>query len=133
MTRERQDITEDFYSGNYKEIEVTCYNPDNSLKDLTNSEITYAIFTNANVTLLRKSSAQGTASIEIIDAPNGKFVIKLVPKDTSSIYGTYRHHVNVVDSAGHEETILTGRIDIFRAFALRFRTSYQSAYLSGGS
>lgn len=132
MTRERQDITEDFYSGNYKEIEVTCYNPDNSPKDLTGSEITYTIFTNQGVVLLRKSTNEGNASVEITDALNGKCVIKMQPKDTNWIYGTFRHHVNIVDENGHEETVLTGKIDIFRAFAFRFRSTEVSAYLVGG-
>jgi len=135
MTRERQDITEDFYAGNYKEIHVTCYNQDNSLKDLTNAEVTYAIFTNANESevLLMKSSNQGTDYIDILDPPtDGELLIKLKATDTVNISGTHRHHVNVVDSNGHEETVLSGKIQIFRSFARRFRISYASAYTIGG-
>jgi len=133
MTKERQDIKEDFYAGNYKEIEVICYEPDEVTRtDLTGMEITYAIFTDENEVVLAKSSHQGTDYIEITDAVNGEFVIKLNGGDTAFLHGTYRHHVNAVDTNGHEETILSGKINIFKAFAIRFRLDTWSAYLAGG-
>lgn len=133
MTRERQDITEDYYSGNYKEVNVTVYNPDGSLKDLTGSEITYAIFTNDGSVVLVKSSANGTEHIEILTpASDGQCVIKLKAVDTTFINGTFRHQMNVVDTNGYEETVLTGKINIYKAFAKRPRMTSISAYLAGG-
>lgn len=133
MTKERQDIKEDFYAGNYKEIEVICYEPDGVTRtDLTSTEVTYAIFSDENEILLAKSSNQGIDQIELTDAVNGELVIKLYGGDTAFLNGSFRHHVNVVDTNGYEETILSGKINIFKAFAKRFRTTNVNAYLSGG-
>lgn len=132
MTEERQDILEDFYSGNFKTIEVTVRNPDQSIKDLTNSEVTYAIFTNGNAVVLRKSTNDGVASIDVPTGTDGKVYIYMRPWETTFLNGTFRHQVNVVDANGNEETVTTGTINIFRAFALRYRTASVNAYIDGG-
>jgi hypothetical protein len=133
MTRERQDISEDFYSGNYKAIQVTCYNPNGSLKDLTGAEVTYALFTNTGTIVLTKSSQNGASEIDILSPEtNGVCVIYLRGGDTLNVHGTFRHHVNVVDQMGYEETVLTGKVNIFEAFAVRPRLAFVAAYLSGG-
>jgi hypothetical protein len=133
MTRERQDIAEDFYSGNYKELHVTCYNPDGSPKDLTSAEVTYALFTNTFSLVLTKSSLNGADEIDILTPEtNGECIVYLRGADTLHVNGTFRHHVNVVDAMGHEETVLTGKVNIFRAFAVRPRVATASAYLLGG-
>ena len=135
MTREQQDIDSDFYAGNYKELRLTIYDADGAAFDLTGSEITFALFENepkSPAVLLRKSSVNGNDEIEILSpAANGVCVIKLDPSDTVNMRNTYRYHVNVVDVNGHEETVTTGRIRIFRSFALRWRTDSISAYLEG--
>jgi hypothetical protein len=132
MTYERQDIAADFYAGNSKQIAVTVYKPDGNRKDITSSEITYAVFTDAYEIVLLKSSSDGAEHIEITDGPNGEFLIYLAPSDTVNINGTFRHHANVVDAYGDEETVFSGKINIFRSFARRFRRSSASAYLVGG-
>jgi hypothetical protein len=67
----------------------------------------------------------------IIDPATGVVYINLVPSDTFNVYGSFRHHVNIVDGAGLEETVLSGQINIFRTLAKRLRLSNQAAYLEG--
>lgn len=131
MTEERQDILEDFYSGNAKVIRDVVVKSDGSPKSLVGAEITYAMVTDKDLIVLRKSSAAGSSEIEIIDAVNGEFVIKLRPQDTMNLAGTFRHYVNVVDSNGDEETVTTGKVNIKKTHAQRYRVSSRPIYLVG--
>lgn len=130
MTLERQDITESFYAGNTKTIQVTVRDADGNLKDLTGSEITYAIFTrDTDVVVLRKSSSVGASEINIVGL--GVFCVYLNPPDTALLYGTFRHQANVVDASGDEETVLSGKIEIHKSMAKRYRILNIDAYLQG--
>lgn len=132
MTSERQDILQDFYSGNAKKLRVTVTLPSGSPKDLTGSEITFALFRDdkTKAVVLRKSSTS-IDEITIDDADDGLLTIHIEPKDTFNLYGSFRYHVNVVDANGDEETVTTGRISIFESFAKRPRASSKAAFLAG--
>lgn len=134
MTREKQNVMEDFYAGDDKQLRITVYDSDGGLFDLTNCEITYAMFTNDEDVVLQKSSSNGADHIEILaPASNGVCVIKLAPEDTLDLYGVYRHQVQVVDVDANEdaEIVTTGRIQIFKSFARRYRKSAVPAYVVG--
>jgi len=131
MTAEKQDITEDFYAGNSKVIRTITKKDDGSPKDISGAEITYTMVTDAGLVVLSKSSAVGTSEIEIISGVGGEFVIKLKPSDTVGLKSTYRHHANVVDSNGDEETVFVGKVNILQSYARRYRTGIQHAYLRG--
>lgn len=136
MTKERQDILADFYQGNSKKLRIPVVNDNGTPKDLTNAVITFALFLDATEAVyLTKCSwlpdPLGTTEITIDDAINGILTIHLNPADTHNFYGSYRYHVNVIDEDGNEETVTTGRINIFKAFAKRPGITYQPAYLSG--
>ncbi len=133
MTIERQDIMEDFYAGNYKELAIHVTNKDGSDKDLTGAEVTYAIFTDKGVVKLYKSSNDGDLAIELTEPSQGRCIVYCWPWDTALLSGTFRHHVNVVDVNGKEETVLVGTVRIFTAYARRQRTDSQSGYLLGTS
>lgn len=138
MTFEEQHINEDFYAGNYKEITVTIYEDEEktSPKDLAGGIISYTILTNEKEpeVVLTKSSARGNDEIEILaPSTDGKCVIKLIAADTVHLYGTYIHQMNMRDSNGHDETVLTGRIRIFKSFARLPSEDTQKAYLEGGT
>jgi len=131
MTYERQDITEDFYAGDTKDIEVTIYDQDGQLKDLANSELTYAlIYDDAKnpYTLFQKTSV---GAIEIEITGTGKCVIHLLPGDTFSFNGTFRHQLHLVDENGYAGIVMSGKVQIFKSFARRSRNSGFEAYLSG--
>lgn len=130
MTRERQDILEDFYAGNYKVLRDTIVLPNGNPKDLTGAEVTFALFTDKNEVLIVKSS-ENINEVEIVDAVGGVADIFLQPEDTMHLSGLYRYHVNTVDDNGYEETVTSGKIHIFASFARRFRHSKFPAYLSG--
>ena len=132
MTIERQDISEDFYQGNYKEIVHTTYEADEvTPKNLTSAEVIFSVFNDDHELQFTKTS-ENAGEITITDAVNGVSKIFLQPEDTLWIYGTFRYQINVVDSNGHEETVTTGKLNIFRLFARRPRKTSQSAYTQGG-
>jgi hypothetical protein len=131
MTYINQDIMDGFYSGNKKIIRVKVYNQDGSLKDLGQSEITYAIFTrDANEVILRKTSYNGDVEVKVVGL--GLCERYLKAPDTAFIHGTFRHHVNVVDEDEYEATVLSGVVRIHQAPAKRFRQARDGkAYLEG--
>lgn len=138
MTVERQDIVTDFYQGNTKKIRDHVVGDDGSPKDLTNAEVTFAVFLDkTEIVYLQKSSKRndpfGTTEITIDDPSNGDITVHLWPADTHNFYGTYRYHINVIDANGYEETVTTGKLNIFKAFAKRFELDSLPAYLLGGS
>jgi hypothetical protein len=132
MTYEKQDILEDFYSGNTKILRVTVYDKGevDGLKDLSNAELTYTIVTRDKAeVVLRKSSYRGEHEIKVLS--KGLCDIYLRGADTVHIHGTFRHHLNVVDQYGDEATAFTGLIRIYPAPAKRFREQDRHAYLEG--
>jgi hypothetical protein len=131
MTAERQDILTDFYAGNSKIIRVLVVKPDGSPKDISNAEITYAMVTDTGIIILSKSSTAGSSEIEIVSGIGGAFVVKINPPDTITLAGTYRHHANVVDTNGDDETVMVGKVNISKSFARRYRRNTKTAYLLG--
>ena len=130
MTEERQDITDSFYAGNDKTIRVTIRDGEGNLKDLSGSEITYVIFDRiSEVVVLRKSSFNGDSEIKVTGT--GLCEIYLLAPDTTYLYGTFRHQLNVVDSYGKESTVLTGKVEIHKAPGKRYRIVSTPAYLQG--
>jgi hypothetical protein len=136
MTTERQDIMDGFYSGNTKRLRLTVTDSTGVPKDLTGAKITFVLFAEkTDVTYLFKSSTvvDAIAGYQItIDTPaSGICTVHLWPKDTALFNGTFRYHINVVDNNDFEETVTTGRINIFKAFAKRPHNANQTAYLVG--
>lgn len=133
MTYENQDITDHFYSGNSKTVLVKIDDQDGNLKDLTGAELTYVIMDRKDYSdiKLRKSSANGDSEIKVISL--GYCEIYLKPADTINLYGKFRHHLNVVDADGEEETVFTGLVEIHRTFAQRYRIESAQAFLEGAT
>lgn len=131
MTKERQDITDSFYSGNKKTIHVIVYDEVGALKDLTGSELTYVMFHRANNTpvYISKSSSAGDSEIKIIST--GVCDIYLNSSDTVNLVGTFRHHLNIVDGDGAEETVFSGKVEIHYTPATRHRNVSIKSYLEG--
>lgn len=136
MTLTKQDILEDFYQGNSKDIHVTVTDADGQPLPLTGAEITYVIYTDDGkvtsipVVKLTKSTNNGVGDIEITNEAEGIAVVHIYPYDTTFIFGSFNHMCNVVVN-GDEETVFTGKINIFRAPARRSRNSKVLVYLSG--
>jgi len=128
MTREKQDILEDFYAGNYKVLHDTILDASGNPMPLDGCEITFALFDDKNVIHIVKSSVDPT-QIDVVGV--GEVDIILLPEDSLKLQGLYRYHVNVVDGNGYEETVTTGKIHIFASFARRPRAESVPAYLSG--
>lgn len=134
MTKLKQDINQAFYSGNTKIIKVTIEDADDiddQLKDLENAELTYVVTERTDYTrvILRKSSHKGESEVKITG--KGTCEIYLYPSDTINIYGTFRHHLNVVDKYNKEATVLVGMVRIHQNSAQRYRERALSAHLEG--
>jgi len=130
MTLERQDIDQDFYQADLKNIQFTVYNQNGTLKDLALSEITWALIFDDGKnprTLFQKSSLD-IYQIEV--AGLGICVVHILPGDTFNIYGTFRHQLHVQDENGYAGIVSSGKVQIFRSFARRPRSTSQDAYLS---
>lgn len=131
MTVERQDITEDFYSGNTKDIRVTVVQSDNTPKDLTNAEVTFAMFKEGKTddVVLVKSSEYN--EITITNVLGGILTVHFYANDTLTLYGTFRYQINITDGDGKTETVTTGRINIIRGHANRYRMDWMPCYILG--
>ena len=133
MTIERQDIKEDFYAGDYKVVAVTVFEADGETRmNLAGCEITYALFDDDNEIFIRKSSAVGATEIDITDELNGEVEVYLLGTNSLYLHGRYRHQMEVVDTNGHGEIVMTGKVTIFKSYARRYRTAVLDAYLAGG-
>ena len=135
MTVEKQNITEDFYVGNYKLIAVTVFTDDSltQIKDLTGAECTYVMVDKHDDEIVLVKSSQYPAEITITDAANGECEIYIEARDTALFEpDVYMHHMNVVDAAGKEETVFTGKVTLLKSYARRPRSTSMEAYLSGG-
>jgi hypothetical protein len=137
MTVERQNIDEDFYAGNKKVIRVQIWEdaakttPKTLIAD--NFEITYVLHDDDGNVYVTKSSTNGVTEIEVISLANGICEVHLDPADTAFLAArTYRHQMNLVDDANDEETVMTGKVKLFRSFARRVRLTAVGAYTLGG-
>lgn len=131
MTEINQDIKDDFYAGNSKNIRVTVVDKDEQPFNLNNCEITYAI-TDEDEAIRVVKNSRDSSQITIEVSPNNEFVVHLLPGDTAFLNGLFRHMANVVDTNGYEETVMTGKVQIFKSYALRPRQTSMQAYLLGG-
>lgn len=131
MTAEKQDILNDFYSGNKKDIQVTIYKDDGSKKDLAGCELTYALVLDdlKNPRALFQKSSEEVTQIEVVAL--GICIVHLLPADTLNLYGNFRHQLHMQDENGYGDIVMTGAVKIFRAFAARQRSDSVPAYLIG--
>src|SRR5512146_1342890 len=130
MTLERQDITEDWYAGNYKEI-ILHVTRAGSAMDLRNCEVTYSMVSDKGQILFTLNSQAGGIDVTS-DGVNGNALIQIPGPYTTPHHGTYRHHATVVDESGQEETVMTGTVNILANYAHRPRKQIKPAYLLGG-
>ena len=130
MTQTKQDIMSDFYSGNTKNIRVAVTDSQGQVFPLTSCEMTYALFNDKGQTFVKKSSAI-VGEIEIDISNTHICIIHLLPADTNLLSGLYRHMLNVVDTNGQEETVMTGTVQLFKSYAMRYRSSTRQAYTIG--
>lgn len=129
MTRERQDIKEDFYAGDTKDLVFIVYDKAGALFDLSNAEGTYALVTTDGQVILMKSSNNAAITFNV---PNSEATVHLLPKDTIRIYGTFRHQLHINDQNDYQEIVSTGKVNIKQSFARMYRIEATSAFLQGG-
>lgn len=136
MTQEKQNIDEDYYAGNYKELKAVIYQqttpPLTTAMPLTNCEVVWALHDEKTDDVYLEKSSLDANEIVITDEANGRVSVYLQPSDSFDLSGTYRHQMLVADANGHPETVLTGRIKIFKSYARRYREDSASAFVEGG-
>lgn len=131
MTEERQDISEDFYAGNSKDLQVTIKDAEGVVVDLTGAELTYALFTDEGKVKFIKSTNVGAAEIDVPSPTNGVCIIHILTLDTILLKNIYRHQLSMVDATGNSSTVMVGKVHIFAAYANRHRMANTTAYLEG--
>lgn len=131
MTEERQDISEDFYAGNSKDLRVTIKDDNEIVVDLTGAELTYALFTDEHKVIFRKSSIIGPSEIDVPTPANGVCIVHILANDTILLKDIYRHQLSMVDASGNSSTVMVGKVHIFASFANRHRMTTTPAYLQG--
>jgi hypothetical protein len=140
MTRERQNIDEDFYVGDHKDITDTIYDSNDVLLDLTGGEATFFLFNedDGGTQLTKSSSDAAEITFNNQVTNKGELVVHFVPGDTlranpdEDLYGTFRYQIKFVDVSGYGSTVTTGRINIFASpGAFRARDAFLYAYLAG--
>lgn len=131
MTIERQDITEDFYQGNSKTISVTIVDENGDPFVLgSEAQITYVIYIEKTEEIVLRKSTEDSG-ITIPNPTENVFLIHVSSSDTLNLTSsTFRHMANVVKN-GYEETVMTGRVNIFRSLASRAKKKTQSSYVKG--
>lgn len=132
MTAENQNIMSDFYSGNHKLVTVTVRDGDGQLKDIsTAQEIMYAIYNDDDGLICYKTSAE-IGEITVGGTGNADATVELLPKDSFTLTGLYRHEMTIVDASGIQETVMRGKVQIYRSYAQRRKADSLHAYLAGG-
>ena len=101
-----------FYSGDSRNLVITVTNADNEPVDLTGASIEW-ILINQNNAVLTKSVGLG---ITINNPTGGQFTIALTIKDTRPLSGTYQHMARVTTSNENSSIVLTGTINVTKAF-----------------
>lgn len=132
MTEEKQDILEDFYEADEKDIQFTIVDQSGDPLDLDGAEITWALFSddgkNPHVELMKSSKKED----EIEVTGTGICVVHLLPGDTLGLYGTYRYQLHVVTATQGSGIVSSGKVYINRSFAKRYETHTALVYLQGG-
>ena len=133
MTIERQDITQDFYQGNNKEISITVVDENGDPFVLgADAQITYVIYNEKTEAIILRKSTEDDG-ITIPNPTENVFLIHISSSDTLNLASsTFRHMANVVKN-GYEETVMTGKVNIYRSLAARAKKKTQSGYTKGKS
>lgn len=107
---EKLDLS--FHAGDDKRLEVTVYDADGEVVDLTGiTAARWSLAKTVNSTaIVTHSIVDGNISVE--SATDGRLNIIIDAADTASIRGVYYHEAEITDGAGNVGTILYGSVTI---------------------
>lgn len=112
MTKENQDLS--IISGDDHEITFTITDASDAAKSLTGAtSLKWSVFalTDLSTAVLAKTTSSGVSLVNVDDTNDGVKVV-LTQADTNGLAGTYRHELEVVDSASKKSTLAKGIISI---------------------
>lgn len=114
----------EMHRNDHKNLIVTVKDSNDAVVDLTGAtEITFAaakLTTKgfSTSTAITKKLSIGASEVELTDAANGEFTVKLVPADTTSLSGEYYYECEVIDSGSEVGTVLIGKLTITKDLIL---------------
>lgn len=109
MAETNQDLT--LHAGNDVTIEFVLLDSTESpvALNLTGARLRWVCAPTVNAAaVITKDSNNGDTEIEFVDAAAGLASVYLLPADTASLRGVYRHELEIIDAAGKVETLVTG-------------------------
>lgn len=99
-------MTTNFLAGDSLELTLTAFKDQGGPLNLTDCEIEWVLKLNSNlatpVTLVKTLADD---EIEIVNAAEGLFKVKLTPADTEGLYGTFIHFAQVTYDTGEVHTL----------------------------
>lgn len=105
----------EIYSGDSKNIIIIVTDDNENIIDLSGSTIKWALKKTVNSIENNIYKDTSNGGIEITDALNGEFTVKLNPSDTEGLIGRFYHEAEVTDAIGSVSTILFGIATIKRS------------------
>jgi hypothetical protein len=103
-------LTDRFYSGDSKTVDIDVYDEDKQLVDMTGATARFKVFRGDEV-LIEKETAGGGASIN-----ESRITVAFVPSDTESLGGTsfevLKYECEVTDAGGNISTVARGLFTI---------------------
>lgn len=107
---ERLDL--DFHAGDDKRLEVTVYNSDGDVVNLTGlTAAKWSLAKTVNSTALATHSMVD-GNITVVSASTGRLNIVIDAADTEDLKGVYYHEAEITDADGNVGTILYGSVNI---------------------
>jgi hypothetical protein len=104
MAYVNQDV--EIYAGDTKTIDLTIYDEDGELLDLSGYAVFYYAYGSPGNPVITKTSDEG---IDILT--NGKCTISIEPSDTKNLYGKYAHEVDILKGS-EVYTVMTGELTV---------------------
>ena len=106
------------HRGDHKNLIVSVLDSNGNIVDLSGAnEVTFAAAKKTSTgfsttTAITKKMSLGSDQVELTDAENGKFTVKLVTADTTGLKGEYYYECEVIDSLNEVGTVLVGTLTI---------------------
>ena len=105
-----QDVT--IYGGSTVAIDLTLFAADGTPLDITGSTLEWGMAPKGAVDATVTKTTANSAQIQVTNAAGGLATVHLLPADTATLVGEYRHELRITDAGGNIETLLTGTLTI---------------------
>ncbi len=103
-------------SGDDRILELTAKDNDGVVVDITAARIIWGLYVSrlgGAAALITKDSINGNAEVEITDAVNGVFQVKLDPADSDALMeAALYHECQIIDATSNKQTVVRGTVNL---------------------